>query len=176
MNSTKWPIFVPLTVLLLVAIFIVGFLPVTADKTSLFTPYQARSVQTSWMTFLLTAKQNKENVEIDVKVESPSEDLAGFSLSLNYNGSGSAQIKTNPQLGETGWQFPVQKFQEGKINLAAIHTTKEKSSFETKTTVATIIIKTSAFKQSDLELNSNLTKVINKNGQFLTPNLKWEKS
>ncbi len=176
--KTKWAPFVPLALILLVAIFAVGFLP---TKTKVLQEQNQSTVETSpqptiQATFLLIPKEiTTQSAKIDVQLKSSLEDISSFSLSLNYHGAGTVQIKANSQFEVDGWQFLVQKAKEDKIYLAGIYPQPESYTFKTDVVIATITIKGGSLTKSHFEIDPNVTKIISKNGQILTPDLKWGK-
>jgi len=177
-TKIKWAPFVLLALIILVAIFVVGFLPI---KTKVYQEQNQSLTETSpqstaQATFLLIPKEiTIQSAKIDVQLNSSLEDISSFSLSLNYRGSGTVQIKANPQLETDGWQFLVQKAKDDKIDLAGIYPQPEGYVFKTDIVIATITTDGGSFAKSNFELDSNLTKIISKNGQILTPDLKWGK-
>jgi len=178
-ENIRWPVFVPLALIILVAIFLANFIPgkTTLKKQATTLPAVSFSQPSPQAVFeLAILEQTTSHIVLDVALTSSLEDVSGFSLRLINQHPGQTTISINPQLERAGWFFPIQKTEGQQIDLSGIYPKLENYSFAKGRSVATITIKTNVFEQNNFQIDHQASKVISKSNQILTPSLQWTKN
>ncbi|PJE70131.1 hypothetical protein COU97_01380 [Candidatus Shapirobacteria bacterium CG10_big_fil_rev_8_21_14_0_10_48_15] len=173
LQKPNWAPFLPLIIAALAFIFLASLLS-TQNKGKSRADSSVLPQPASQSSFVLAVRQaTGQQTDLELKLTSPLADVSGFSLRLDFQGS-ATQLKASPELEKEGWVFPIQKISPNRVEFSGIYPKLQKYSFQAEKVIASFTVN-GAFDSLSFKLDPQVTKLISKTNEVLTPILTWEK-
>lgn len=164
--------FLTLVLATFVFIFFVGWLTFQNNQNKHLTTILPKPASQS--SFILAVQNSTDQqTDLELRLVSPLTDITAFSLRLNHQGR-ITQLKTSPVLEKAGWLFPIQKVSTNRLELSGVYPKLEQYSFLSEKAIASFTVK-GFFDPQTFKLDPEVTKLISKSGEAVTPVLRWEK-